>query len=85
MCERIIEAQGVYTDARVRACQTRDLDTAKHTIFPNYVELTESSDDQNKRAFTAVMDGEASPPIADRRMIEGSPLLGRFRLPLSLC
>lgn len=79
MCEYIIEAQQGYAKDRVAACQTRDLVTAKHTIFPSYVELCGAREDQSGQQFAAV-HGDTPPEVLNPQTIGGSPALCRCSL-----
>jgi len=73
MCEWIVHAQQTYSDARIAACQTKDLRKLKGEILPKRVSASPET----------LRDG---PPVTSvRETTECSPILGKFSQKPQFC
>lgn len=88
MCGWVIQAQQAYTEARVAACQTIDLqqEAAKGTIYPQAVISPGFPEDSCDEKLTRVFgtNPEIHLTAADRAITEGSPILGMYSCRFSL-
>lgn len=79
MCGWVIQAQQAYTDARVAACQTINLEAAKGILYPTAVISPGFPEDSCDEELTGVFGMNPETPLttADQAITEGSPILGR--------